>query len=297
MSKNSEPINFINKYTSLIEKEEVYGEKWLKWIYESPIGLLSLKILIRRKLFSRLYGWLMNLPKSRRKIAPFIKKYNIDEREILEPVTSFKNFNQFFFRKLKAESRPLSQCNWVYPADGRHLWLPDLSRVDRVFAKGQSFNLEELLGDPVIADQYQKGSLLISRLCPVDYHRFHFPTDGSVEEVLNLTGDLYSVSPIALRKKLSYFWQNQRIRIAYQSNLAGLIQIIPIGATCVGGIFFTYRNRNNIKKGDEMGYFAFGGSTVITVFPENNLSVCPELLKANSLGYEFYARMGDHFAE
>lgn len=297
MTNKNRPIKFLNKYTGQIEYERVYGEKWLRWIYENPLGQLSLKILIKRKFFSRLYGWAMNLPNSRKKINQFIKKYQVNEEEFLEPIANFKTFNQFFFRKLKPESRPISTSNWVYPADGRHLWIPKLSQVSRIFAKGQSFNLDLLLGDSLLAREYQNGSLLISRLCPVDYHRFHFPSNGSVEEVLNLTGDLYSVSPIALRKKLSYFWQNQRVRIAYQSTLGPLVQILPIGATCVGGIFFTYSHRNNLRKGDEIGYFAFGGSTVITVFPENNLKICSKLENASERGYEFYAKMGDYLAK
>ena len=101
---------------------------------------------------------------------------NLDETEFLDKVSSFKSFNEFFYRKLKPESRPINRESGsvVFPADGRHLGVENISSSSRVYAKGQFFNLEKLLNSADLSKKYANGDLIISRLCPTDYHRFHF---------------------------------------------------------------------------------------------------------------------------
>ena len=104
-------------------EEEVYGDGWLKFIYNNPLGRICLWALVKRLWFSKWYGWRMNLNGSRSKIIPFIDNFSLDTNEFKHPVSSFKNFNEFFFRKLKPSSRPIVQDPdlVIFPADGRHL--------------------------------------------------------------------------------------------------------------------------------------------------------------------------------
>ena len=170
-------LKFYNRHKSDFETEQVYGDKWLRFIYNNPIGRFSLWFLVKRKLFSRWYGWRMNRTSSADKILPFINNFDLDETEFLEKVSSFKSFNEFFYRKLKPESRPINRESGsvVFPADGRHLGVENISSSSRVYAKGQFFNLEKLLNSADLSKKYANGDLIISRLCPTDYHRFHFP--------------------------------------------------------------------------------------------------------------------------
>mgnify|MGYP001394080508 CR=1 FL=1 len=288
-------IIFHNKYSSKLETEKVYGEKWLIFIYENFIGRLCLWTLVRRKFFSKWYGWKMDRKKSRSKIVPFIEKFDLDTREFADDVSTFRTFNEFFFRRLKSSSRPLSKESntAIFPADGRHLAFDDLQNVKGVFVKGQKFNLTKLFGSKELATPYQKGSLILSRLCPTDYHRFHFPVSGKMEKVNLINGELYSVNPIALRKNLSIFWENKRYLTFIHSKEFGRVAIFLVGATCVGSVHLTAKENHFYKKGEELGYFSFGGSSLITLFSENMIKLNHDLTVTSSNGYETYVKMGE----
>ena len=110
-----------------------------------------------------------------REIQPFIKFHNLDMNEILDPIDSFKTFNEFFYRKLKPEARPC-ECPddpsvIVSPADCRMMAFATIDDATRLWIKGMEFSVEKLLDDPVQAEAFQGGSLAIFRLAPQDYHR------------------------------------------------------------------------------------------------------------------------------
>ncbi|MEC9228169.1 MAG: phosphatidylserine decarboxylase, partial [Verrucomicrobiota bacterium] len=208
------PIEFYNRNTGAIESEEVYGEGFLRWAYGNPLGRITVSVAVKRHWFSKWYGWRMNRQNSRKKILDFIERYDVDTGEFADPVESFKTFNQFFYRHLRAESRPIDPdpVVAVFPADGRHLAIENLDEANQFYIKGQSFNLAKFIGDCELANEFSGGSLLISRLCPVDYHRYHFPVCGVAGDIQMLEGSLRSVSPLALRRKLSILWENRRAR-------------------------------------------------------------------------------------
>ncbi len=288
-------ILFHNRYTGSLEEEKVYGGNWLRFIYDNPLGKICLWAMVKRAFFSKWYGWRMNQNGSISKIIPFIQEYALDTKEFADNVSSFRNFNEFFFRKLTHSSRPIEKGSEtvVYPADGRHLGFQNVDETNQVFVKGQKFNLEKLFGSKNLAEQYVGGSLIVSRLCPVDYHRFHLPTDGLVKSVELINGDLYSVNPIALRQTLSIFWRNKRYLTLIENENLGKVAVFLVGATCVGSVHLTAQKNQIYAKGDELGYFSFGGSSVITVFQPGVIKLEDELLKVSSRGYEYYAKMGE----
>jgi phosphatidylserine decarboxylase len=294
----SEPITFFNRYSHAMETEAIYGEGPLRFAYEHPVGRFFLELLVKRRAFSQVYGWLMDLPSSRERIAPFIARYGLDAGEMADPVSSFVSFNAFFSRKLKPSARPiaLGDGTIVFPADGRHLAFPNVAEAPGFFVKGQQFSLPKFLGDAALAERFREGTLIISRLCPVDYHRFHFPCGGRVGESRLLNGALYSVSPIALRRRLAYFWENKRVLTRLESPTLGTVLIVEVGATNVGSIAQTARSGSDVAKGDEKGYFQFGGSTTITLFEPNRIDLAADLLEHSARHCELYARMGDLMA-
>lgn len=289
-------IRYFNRHAGTHETEEIYGEASLRWAYGNPLGKLSLQAFVKRPAFSKWYGWRMSKPESASRIAPFIAKYGLDPADFADDPASFRSFNEFFYRKLKPSARPTADCPIVFPADGRHLGFPDISRIDAFFVKGQHFDLPALLGDAALAEKYAKGSLVLSRLCPVDYHRFHFPAAGIPSETRLINGPLFSVSPIALAQNLSYLWTNKRTLTELKTENFGTILILEIGATCVGTIGQTFRPGMPVDKGAEKGFFAFGGSSTITIFEPNKVILAADLLENSANQTELYAHIGSAMA-
>jgi len=288
------PIQFYNRHTSEVETESVYGEGFLRWAYGNPLGRLTVEVAVKRLLFSRWYGWRMNRPASQSKVQPFIQNYGVDVDEFADPVDSYRSFNEFFYRKLKPAARPIAEGGnvAVFPADGRHLAIQDLNATDQFYIKGQRFDLEKFLGDAELAQEFEGGSVLISRLCPVDYHRYHFPISGEAGEVEILDGSLRSVSPLALRRQLAILWENRRARTLVDSPEFGKVVVMEVGATCVGGMHSTFSS-GSVQKGDDKGYFSFGGSCVTTVFKKGAIQFDDDLNEHAANGHEVYAKMGE----
>lgn len=293
------PITYYHRARKTIETEEVYGEGWLRWTYGSALGRLALGLFVRRALLSRYYGWQMSRRYSASRVIPFIVKYDLNVDEFVKSPFAFKSFNDFFFRALKPGARPIAPDERVavLPADGRHLAIPRIEAAEGFYAKGQKFSLAALLDGDALAADFAGGSLLISRLCPVDYHRFHFPVSGLPGESRCIGGWLYSVSPIALRRNLAYLWENKRVVTIVESPVFGKVAVVEIGATMVGSILQTFAAGRTVLKGDEKGMFKFGGSCVITIFQKGRIAFDADLVAQSRNQVEVYARMGERLGE
>ena len=233
---------------------------------------------------------------SKARVKPFIEKFGINEVEHVKRADEFTSFNDFFYRKLRPEVRLVDETkdSVVFPADGRHLGFAKASEVEGVFVKGQKFDLERLLGDSDLASRYADGSAVFSRLCPVDYHRFHFPVGGMPGNARLINGQLYSVNPLALRDRLSILWENKRFITEIETDELGKVLMLEIGATNVGSVNLTYVPTRRVKKGEEKGYFAFGGSATFTFFEPGRVKLADDLLEQSSQQRELYAKVGDY---
>ena len=296
MSSAVKEIQFYNRYTKKMETEQVYGEGFLKWAYGNPLGKIALHSFVKRPFFSKWYGRRMNQASSQSKVLPFIDDYNMVEADFADTPDSYATFNDFFYRKLRPEARPIADSPIVFPADGRHLGFPNIDQIDGFFVKGQSFDLDALIADKELSKKFRGGTLVLSRLCPVDYHRYHFPVSGTPSATKLINGPLFSVSPIALARNLSYLWENKRTITRIETENIGTVLMMEIGATCVGSILQTYEANKEAKIGQEKGYFAFGGSSTITIFEPNKVTLAQDLLENSSKQIETYALMGDSMA-
>ena len=185
----------------------------------------------------------------------------------------------------------------MFPADGRHLAFQDIQAAAGFYVKGAKFSLAELLGDDREAEKFAGGAMLISRLCPVDYHRFHFPVSGIPGEPRLIKGWLYSVSPVALRRRLRYLIENKRVVTLIETGEFGTVAMVEVGATNVGNIQQSFVPGRPVAKGDEKGLFAFGGSCVITIFQQGRIRIDGDVLEQSAKHLETYARMGDRMGE
>ncbi len=293
---SAEPIRYFHRAKRTVETEAVYGEEWLRWTYESPLGRFALNAAVKRAALSRYYGWKMSRPDSVRRILPFIVDYGLNVDEFAKSPFVFKSFNDFFYRALKPGARPIAAEGndrvAVLPADGRHLAFQNVDGAEGFYAKGQRFDLASFLADAELGRTFAGGSMLISRLCPVDYHRFHFPVSGTPAEARLVNGWLYSVSPIALRRNLAYLWENKRMITLVDSPVFGRVAVCEIGATMVGSIMQTYMAGRAVRKGEEKGLFKFGGSCVVTLFQPGRIRLDADLVGQSAAQTETYALMG-----
>jgi len=285
-------IKYIDRKTNKIKLETPPGESFLKYLYHNPLGSLPLHLLIKRKFLSSLYGKLMDKPNSKNKIIEFINTNNIDITEFSKTINEFKTFNEFFYRTLKQDSRPINK-GLISPADGKILAFKNIKTLKNFFIKGNKFTLENFLQNKNLTEEYKNSSLIIIRLAPKDYHRFHFPLNGKISKTTKIKGTYYSVSPYAIKKNLKIFCENKREYSILQTKQKSNILICEIGATLVGKIIQTYKPNLKVKKGDEKGYFAFGGSTIILLIDKNKIKIDNDILENTKKGFETSIKMGE----
>ncbi|WP_299996733.1 phosphatidylserine decarboxylase [uncultured Clostridium sp.] len=292
-------IQVYNRKTNKYDTENVAGDKYIKWAYESPIGKSFVELFIKRKLFSKLYGNFCDSKLSVKKINSFIKNFNIDTDIFTNDPSDFKSFNDFFIRKLTPESRPINKDKniLISPGDGRLLAYTNIDINSLIQVKGITYSLSELLEDNPIANEYAGGTCLVLRLCPVDYHRLHFIDDGIPEKSNIVNGNYYSVNPTALERIPKLYCQNKREWSIFHSENFGDVILMEVGATCVGSIVQTYESNKKISKGDEKSYFKFGGSTTILFFKENTVTIDDDILIQSSFGFETKVIMGEKIGE
>lgn len=290
-------IVFIDGATGKKQVEKVYGGAWVEWLYRSPMGKL-MGYLTSWHCFSKLYGGYQNLSLSRRKIAPFIKQFAIPMDEFLpaEGRTTqapYRSFNEFFTRRFRPNARHFClEEEFPAPCEGRYLGYQEVSPQLTFPVKGQYLNYEKLLANQQWASVFAGGPLFIARLCPVDYHRFHFPDDGKYLDFYHISGQLHSVNPVALQSKGDIFITNERHISILELNHFGKMAFIEIGATCVGKIKQLHPLHQEFNRGDEKGMFLFGGSTMIGIGQPGKWHLDQALLRHTGQHLETYIQLG-----
>jgi phosphatidylserine decarboxylase len=287
-----QPIRYVDRATAQIKTEKVEAGGWLFWLYNNPVGELTLNAVIKRKFASEWYGKRMDKSASISKIEPFIRKYHINMSDFQKE--DYTSFNDFFIRKLKPGARKIDTNKNVVvsPGDGKIQAWEDID-YQYFIVKGYRMNLHDFLRNDSLARVYANGSLLLLRLSPADYHRFHFPVSGRLSPVVKIKGEYYSVNPIALRQDIRIFCENKREYQIIDSKKFGNVIMSEIGATFVGSIIQTHRGDTAVK-GEEAGYFKFGGSSIILLFQKGKITIDADLLRNTRNHLETQVRMGEH---
>ncbi|KAH9315405.1 hypothetical protein KI387_024032, partial [Taxus chinensis] len=273
----------------------------LRAIYQSKLGLTLIdkgtKDLLQN--ISKKQGEHMSTRDSAKDIPRFINffedRINVDEFK--HPIEHFKTFNEFFVRELKPGCRPVAYEDNDYVAvcgaDSRLMAFQSQDDSKRFWIKGQKFSVRGLLGDAMYSHFFDEGALVIFRLAPQDYHRFHMPVSGVIGKFTEIPGHLYTVNPIAVNSKYcNVFTENKRVVCIISSEEFGKMAFVAIGATMVGSITFTKCEGDILKKGDELGYFSFGGSTVVCVFEKDAIDLDEDLLLNSEKSLETLVSVG-----
>jgi len=278
-------------------EERVPGRGLLRFAYGRVGGLSVRPLFFGRSWLTRLLGWYADSRLSRRRIAPFIRDLGLDTGEFRDPPDSFATLNELFTRHLRPGARrwepdPRVLCS---PADCRLLAFEDATASQRYPVKGVRLTVAELLGgaaSPVSAADFADGAVVVCRLCPADYHRFHFPAAGRTLQGWRLAGRYDSVNPLALCPGGGQLAQNCRAVSVLELAVFGAMAFVEVGAFGVARITHTHA-RGPFAKMDEKGCFGFGGSTLIMVFAAGAVSIDGDLLVHTAGGYETRVRAGE----
>lgn len=294
--KRSMPaIRVYQRDTQDYMEEKVPGEVSLKLLYGSPWGRLALHALIRRKVYSGAMGRICETKLSRRSIRAFARNYNIDLDEACCTVDEFRSFNDFFIRELQPGARSFDRPAELLlsPGDGRLRAWQGVDPRRLVQVKGMEYSLNELLQNDELAAAYDGGTCLLLRLAPVDYHRFHFIADGPCTPSTEIRGTYYSVNMIALSRRVRIFCQNRRSYSVQQSPQWGRVLYIEVGATAVGSIIQSFEPHRPISRGEEKGYFKFGGSTILVFFEPGRVVIDDDIMAQSALDIEVKVLAGE----
>jgi len=295
----SPPIRIWNRQKQQEEIERVYGQRWMELAYGTKPGQLITDRVLSRKALSKLYGLYQGSSLSRSKIAPFIREFGIAMEEF-EP-GPFRSFNEFFIRRFKPGARQFVTNAASLPAfcEARYLAWDRVLSGQTFPVKGASLSPSVLLGEDERpsgrgwAHRFAGGPLVIARLCPTDYHRFHFPDSGNTVSYYTVPGKLHSVNPTALRLNSDIFWTNERQVSILETEQFGTLAYIEVGALCVGRIVQSHPARKPFRRGDEKGYFLFGASTVILLGEPGRWTPDQDILERTSRQMETFVRLGE----
>ena len=294
-------IQYFNRGQNQLEIEKVYGDAGVKWLYQSFFGKMLSSALVKAPI-SVIYGQLQSLPVSRNKIPGFIENFEINMDDFVPEdggslETPYSSFNSFFIRAFKKGARKIVADKSKMPAfsEARYFGYDSISDEKTIPVKGQFLNSKELLGNAKWTETFNDGPLLLARLCPVDYHRFHFPDSGKVIDNYKVGGLYHSVNPIALKEKQDIFSTNVREVTILETENFGKIAYVEVGAICVGRIVQS-TDLTTFERGQEKGYFLFGGSTVIIIGEKGKWSPSQDILDYTDKGIETYIQLGDEVA-
>ncbi len=299
-----QPIKYYNRISSVYEIEKVYGDAAVKWLYQSFLGK-TLAWVLTRKWLSFLYGLYQSTSFSAKKVPVFINEFQINMNEYKagslkqhNKNNSYATFNEFFIREFEDGKRSFTQDHNLMPAfaEARYVGFESINDEFVFPVKGKFLRAAQLLGGNFTDESFSGGPLMIARLCPVDYHRYHYPDNGRVLKSFDVHGDYHSVNPIALKAKPDIFLKNERRVSILETENFGKLAFIEVGAICVGKIVQTHNESHPFYRGQEKGYFLFGGSTVIVIGEKGKWKPSTDILANTQTGIETYTHLGSTIA-
>ena len=277
-------LDRILKFTFLYYK----NPSGIKFVLEEP-GLSWTNSFVQER------GKFMDSPNSTKIIEEWLSDKLLGNEDFVLPSGGFKSFNEFFKRDLKPGARPIDDIAdnavLVSPADGVINMIANELQLDsEIPTKGRmTMSLNTLLDNSKYATKFIGGSAMAVFLMPDNYHHYHAPIAGSIVESKETVGDRLFGMPdmldminkgnVAYNKDYSVFENFRHGYFIIKTENYGFVAMIPIGLQTVGSVVFEdeYQNVNdsspiNIYKGEKLGHFAYGGSTVLLIFEKNKLN-------------------------
>ena len=264
-------------------------DKFLALLYGHALGRALLKPLLCPAV-SKAAGWFLSTRASKVFIKPFIRNNGIDMRQFEE--TEYRSYNEFFSRKIRPEARPICPEPEVLiaPCDSKLTALP-VTREGRFTLKHTEYTVASLLKDAALAAKYEGGWVLIFRLTVDDYHRYCYVSNGEKGESVRIPGKLHTVNPIA-NDYFPIYKENAREYSTLHTDTFGDILMMEVGALLVGRIV-NHHGAASVRRGQEKGYFQFGGSTVVLLLEKDRAAIDEDILRNSREHVETVVRMGE----
>lgn len=258
-------------------------------LYGTALGRRFLKVLIS-PVVSRCAGVILDGRISTLLIRPFIKKNKLDLSEY--PKQSYRSFNDFFTRVITPGKRPVDgdETKLVSPCDGKLTVFP-LEKDAHFTIKGVDYTLEALLKSRKLAERYLGGWGVLLRLTVDDYHRYIYPVSGKKGRNYHIPGVYHTVNPRAAKQSPIYR-ENTREYTLMKTERFGTVLMMEIGAMLVGRIKNLHEHKK-IMRGEEKGYFEFGGSSIILLLQAGKFEPDQDLILHSRDGEETIVRQGE----
>lgn len=305
LGSNSANILVQDRSTGLVmeEKMSVTVRLGIRLLYK---GLDKAKTKRIRSLLQRLsvkQGIKFDQPSLTKDIQSFIQFHKLDLSDcLISDPKMFPTFNEFFYRKLKPGARPIEAPDneniVVSPADCRCTTFSTVDDATELWIKGRNFTLAKLFNGNFAnlekSDLYKSDKCCVGifRLAPQDYHRFHSPVSGVVGPMKYIEGEYYTVNPMAIRSDLDVYGENVRVVVPIYTPNFGTVVLVAVGAMMVGSTVITVKEGQEVKRGDEIGYFKFGGSTVLLLFQKDKFQFDSDLVNNSKQCVETLVRVG-----
>lgn len=277
-----------NRQKNIIYEEKEYGTSKLKFLYNTVLGRILLKLIFVSRWYSKLEGLYQHSSLSRKKVKKFIQKYNISMEGYKN---KYKSFADFFTRKriIKNESNSNELCSIC---DGK-LRVYSIDEKIKLNIKNSIYNINEIIQDDELARVYKDGICLVFRLSLTDYHRYLYLDNGEKISSKTIKGKLHTVRPISSKYKV--YSTNSRVITKIKTENFGDIIQVEVGAMLVGKI----NNNNKLKfdKLEEKGYFDYGGSTILLLFQKDKIKIDEDILEKSSKDIETMVICGEKIGE
>lgn len=270
-----------------------FQDQMLSKLYGCVIGRKLIGYLIRPEV-SKWVGKLLDSRISSLFVPLFVRANHIDISMCEKK--NFASYNDFFTRKLKKGARPIcdEKGAWISPCDGKLTVYP-IGEDSRFRIKHTLYTVEQLLRNSKLSKRYRGGYAWIFRLSVEDYHRYCYVADGVKTANRRIAGVFHTVNPVA-NDCFPIYKENTREYSLLHTKEFGTVLMMEVGALLVGKIE-NHMEEGLVKRGDEKGNFAFGGSTIILLTEKGKVSPDHDIRKNTQRCFETYVHMGEKIGQ
>jgi phosphatidylserine decarboxylase len=277
---------YYNRKTRQVEEDVDYKSTSLNFLYKTLPGRFILWSVVARPWFSNLVSKYQKSKLSKKDIVPFIEKYKVFENKEYVKNT-YNSFNEFFTRKKMLVCDELDEMVFISPADSKMQFF-EITDDLVLNIKHSKYKIEDILQNPLAAEDFRGGTCIVFRLSVDDYHRYHFIDNGEVIAHKKIPGELHTVRPIS--EKYNVFTRNAREVTVMRTTNFGIVAQIEVGALLVGKI--VNADKKAFSRFDEKGYFEFGGSTIVLLL-NKKIKFDEDIMNANIQGLETKVYAGE----
>lgn len=221
-------------------------------------------------------GWMCESAKNAIHIEDFIHDPNGKH-------WGFASWNDFFIRQFKPGKRMVAEPDnpkvIVSACEAAPYNIStNIQRYEQFWLKEQLYSLEYMLNHDEYIDEFIGGTIYQAFLSATNYHRWHSPVSGVIKKAYLVPGTYYSetqsegfdeAGPNNSQGYITQVATRAIIFIESDDPVIGLMCFMAVGMSEVSTCQITVSTDQPVLKGDQLGYFQFGGSTHCLIFRKN----------------------------